>query len=287
MKEPSFTVHHEVDLRKTFPAWTSHMQVELLWIERGSMRLMLDNRSFPAETGDLLVIPPNKLHQLIFDGDGSFSTICLMIQASMKNELENAGFSGTLSFLGEAMERPILHPLDGQAEWMRLLFLQLEREKTAALPMSDNALVCLLGLTLIEVERLYDKPAPAEVEEVYDLPEISRIIKNVIQYIDRHYQEDIGLARIAQEFWLSPSYLSRQFKSNVGQNLTEFITLRRMRCAREMLRTGEKSVSEVAMEAGFNNVSYFNAVFKKLMGVTPSEYRRTGAKKERGISYEG
>src|SRR5699024_8451656 len=91
---------------------------------------------------------------------------------------------------------------------------------------------------------------------------------------NQNFQEDINLSRIAQEFWLNPSYLSRQFKYHVGINITEFITRQRLNFAKILLTITDKSISEIALEAGYNNISYFNTVFKNQVGITPGQYRK-------------
>lgn len=282
---PWFSVHLDNDARKLSPSWTSHEQAELQFVNRGTIRLMIGNKSYATEPGDILIIPPNKLHHIIPCGDGAFSVICVSIQAGIKSLLEEKGFSGGLSFLGDAAAQPVLRPQADEGAWFSALFLKLA-EESAGLSGSQDAMICIMRLILVEIERFYAK-SPGGVEEMeYDQPDVSRLIKNVIQYINRNFRQEIGLAQIAQEFWLNPSYLSRQFKSNVGMTITEFVTDRRVDCAKGMLHDRDMSISDIAMESGFNNISYFNAVFKKWTGLTPGDYRKQRQEKENRLPNE-
>ena len=68
-------------------------------------------------------------------------------------------------------------------------------------------------------------------------------------------------------------YFSKLFKRNVGQNLSEYINLRKLETAQKMLIETEKSIENIGYEVGFNHKSYFHRVFKRYFGVTPEEYR--------------
>ena len=73
---------------------------------------------------------------------------------------------------------------------------------------------------------------------------------------------------------MSPSYLSRQFKSKVGINITRFITERRIQAAQRLLITSDLDISEIADQLGFKSANYFYTVFKKIHGMSPREYRK-------------
>lgn len=77
----------------------------------------------------------------------------------------------------------------------------------------------------------------------------------------------------AKEIGVSGAYLSTLFKREVGQNLIEFINIRKMQMAKDLLEQG-KLVYEVSDLLGFENVTYFSKVFKKYEGVAPDSYRR-------------
>ena len=93
-------------------------------------------------------------------------------------------------------------------------------------------------------------------------------IELAIEYISQHYAEPISLETVAQVVGLNKSYLSRLFKIRTGDTLVNYINQCRIRKAAELLKS-----YEIAEMVGYNNVEYFNQVFKKVMGVSPREYR--------------
>ena len=113
----------------------------------------------------------------------------------------------------------------------------------------------------------------AEFLCVLDTSGCSEITKKAIAYIQRHYGEgSLGLDTVAEAFGYTASYLSRIFKKETGVNVVDYINEIRILTAQKMLSEGEKKVYEVAEEVGYNNYNHFSKTFKRITGVTPSQY---------------
>ena len=98
-------------------------------------------------------------------------------------------------------------------------------------------------------------------------------MRSIIDYIDEHIKEKVTLKDAAKDIGISGAYLSTVFKKEMGQNLTEYINIRKVQMAKEMLRSG-KLVYEVSELVGFENVTYFSKVFKKYTGISPDSFRK-------------
>ncbi len=92
-------------------------------------------------------------------------------------------------------------------------------------------------------------------------------------YLTRNFKDPVTLEMIARQVGLHPASLCRYFKKRTGQTVFEFLNGCRVRYACLMLVRSDLTISQVAFESGFNNLSYFNRVFRKSVGQTPSEYR--------------
>jgi len=93
------------------------------------------------------------------------------------------------------------------------------------------------------------------------------------ELIHRYYAEDISLQSVAGQINVHPSYLSRVFKQEKGENFISYLTRIRVERAKSLLDGGRWRVYEVADKVGYHNYTYFSKLFKKVVGVTPEEYR--------------
>lgn len=99
-------------------------------------------------------------------------------------------------------------------------------------------------------------------------------ISDIIDYIDKHYKSKLTLKMIADHFEINESYLSRMFKNETGKNLIYFINERKMKKALELLSEPHMMIKEASSMVGMDDQFYFNKVFKKFYGVSPSEFRK-------------
>jgi two-component system, response regulator YesN len=106
------------------------------------------------------------------------------------------------------------------------------------------------------------------------LKNYSSAIRRAIEYIRMNLNQDLSLDSISGSLNLNSYELSRQFKKETGKNITEYINNRRINEALYILENDNISITDVAFTVGFNDVNYFTKVFKKLKGITPSEYRK-------------
>lgn len=99
-------------------------------------------------------------------------------------------------------------------------------------------------------------------------------ISRVKSFLDEHYKEKLSLESVASHFFIDKNYLARLFKEQYGVTLVTYLQQVRITHAKRMLRFTNKSIEEIGLECGIGELNYFSRVFKKLEGVSPSEFRR-------------
>jgi len=99
-------------------------------------------------------------------------------------------------------------------------------------------------------------------------------VQKAADYIVKNSDRKITIDEVAQYVYLSPCYLSRIFKQNLGCTLMEYLTQVRVEKAKAMLRDPKYNITQVAEESGFEDPGYFTRVFKKIEGITPSRYKQ-------------
>lgn len=98
--------------------------------------------------------------------------------------------------------------------------------------------------------------------------------KEMITYIRQNYTREISLQEFGMQFHLSEKYISRYFKEHFHITLSQYINHLRLEHARQLLQESTAPVTEVALQSGYQNVSYFIRCFKKMYGVSPLKYRK-------------
>lgn len=101
----------------------------------------------------------------------------------------------------------------------------------------------------------------------------SALIRTCLDYIDFHYNSELSLASLAAMNYVSPPYLSTQFKKETGITVTDYINQTRIRQSLLLLNASHYSIGEIAAQCGFSDANYFTRTFKKLLGKTPTAYR--------------
>ena len=97
-------------------------------------------------------------------------------------------------------------------------------------------------------------------------------VEKSILYIDEHYKDDISLEQMSQLFGVSPYYFSKLFKAEMQINFLDYVTNLRINKAKDLLEIGDMTIKEIGVEVGYPDPNYFTRIFKKNVGVTPTEY---------------
>ena len=101
----------------------------------------------------------------------------------------------------------------------------------------------------------------------------SNYVWEAIKYLKESYREDLNIRKVADFLKISESYLSRLFKMETGYTFVEYLTNYRIKKAIELLREKSEKIYEVAALVGYSDSRYFSALFRKYVGVTPSEFK--------------
>ena len=124
---------------------------------------------------------------------------------------------------------------------------------------------------LMYLMRLYEKMIRNETVTTMK----NEMIDDLVKYITSNFGSDLSLDYLAEYVHLSPEYLSRYFKKCTGVNLSEFIAGTRIEKAKYRLRTSNCSINDVCEYCGYRSISNFQKAFKKAVGMSAGEYRKS------------
>ena len=103
---------------------------------------------------------------------------------------------------------------------------------------------------------------------------MTELISQVKDYIADHLDEELKRTDLAAMIYLHPDYLSHAFKDETGMSLSEYITRKRIDYAMMLLEKTNRSVSDIAAKCGYASLAYFTKTFKRIIGMSPKEYRK-------------
>lgn len=145
---------------------------------------------------------------------------------------------------------------------------ELEKIRKEYFDQIDQAPFCQDFLGILEelCQKLKEILVTQKGQDVY--------LKEILEYIQKHYKEELDLQSLAEIFNFNYSYLSAYFNAHMGEGFSEYLNRVRIEKACEYLKQREYSIAQISALTGYSDHSYFCRVFKKVTGKTPSEYRR-------------
>lgn len=143
----------------------------------------------------------------------------------------------------------------------------MKKTKNTFYPIPDKAQIDTLLRPLVIMCESYYSMHKAELIN-------NTLISKILQYINKNYTYNITMEKLSEKFNYSVSAISHQFKKETGVSLNKYIENLRMKSAKSLMLETDLQLTEIALSLGFCNVAYFSTLFKRHMGITPSEYRR-------------
>ncbi|WP_340024970.1 response regulator [Paenibacillus sp. FSL K6-1096] len=111
------------------------------------------------------------------------------------------------------------------------------------------------------------------VDSIKEVLESEGVVERAKRFIQENYTRELSREDVAASVYLTADYLAKVFKNGTGQSINEYLNGCRIRAAQQLLIESTASIGEIAMDTGFDTISYFSTVFKKLTGETPAAYR--------------
>lgn len=231
-------------------AWHSHeMAAFALTLQGSSTEAFAGNRFERTESG-IVLRPAGERHSDTFGAQGAK---CFLIEfrPSWNNEIPQ---------FGQTLHRPSLHPPGAitrlaqraYAEWL---------ENDAASKIGVQALVLEMVANLVREGAHCRSNPPAW-------------LRRIKQRLDDDVSETPSLTELAAVAGVHPTHLARHFRQHYGASIGEYVRARRVDAATQLLQQNRLSLTEIALAVGFSHHAHFTTVFKRLIGMTPSEFRR-------------
>lgn len=244
-----------------------HDYIELFFYVSGDADFILNDTYLHLHPGDVIVAPENVLHKPIIKSETRYERFYIGLPRACFTQMDRVGSPLAFALQGQSVIRP-----DAQGRATLLRYLNTMDEIIAR--DGEHGTVRVYA-ELLRLLYFLGNGARASAAETA-LPEegtLPSLIARALPYLDRHIGSINSVEELSHTLGVTPSYLSDLFSRSMKVPLKQYITAKKIALAKARLQEGE-SVTDTAFACGFCTVSHFIVVFKRVTGVTPSEYRR-------------
>lgn len=241
------------DNRSAFPGRTHyHDTWELYYLTSGNCRYFIQNTTYNLATGDVVVIPPGVIHNVIYDSS-THSRMLINCSADLVDPACVPCLTQVVHFSPDPMGA---RQIESLFENIRNEYAQ---QDAYCVPICHSHLTRLLVLLC----RNCNKNSR--------LTSGSPFVEDAVHFIHENFSGHLTLTETARHCAVSPEHLSRVFRRETGFGFNEYVNIYRLKQAESILKSGAfSSISQVAGLCGFSDSNYFSKAYRKMYGIPPS-----------------
>ena len=268
-KDDPFSTYHIENRGQSFQIpvhW--HDELEIIYVKSGFLTVSISGENYIGKPGDAFVVSPGNLH----------------FMGSQTGNVDYFTFLFPLKYISfrtdDILDDKLLEPLNSghliispeiedtvkeQCEQLVEIYGAKKEESQSKITAQIKTKIILLQFIL----ELWKKGFIVE----NDTSGKNTVEKEMVSYIQQNFTGKILLKEFGEQFHLSEKYISRYFKEHFHITISQYVTYLRLEHAKQLLQDTDIPVTEVAMQSGYQNVSYFIRSFKKTYGMSPLKYR--------------
>ena len=269
-KDDPFSTYHIKNEGRSFQIpvhW--HDEFEIIYVRSGFLTVSISGESYIGKTGDAFVVSPGNLH----------------LMGSQTGTVDYYTFLFPLKYISfrtdDMLDEKLLEPLNSGHlmicprvnDTAKELCEQLIKIYEAKNDESESKITTQVRTKIILLQFILEMWKKGFVIE-NDTSGRNTVEKEMVSYIQQNFTGKISLREFGEQFHLSEKYISRYFKEHFHITLSQYVTYLRLEHAKQLLQDTDIPVTDVAMQSGYQNVSYFIRSFQKAYAVSPLKYRK-------------
>lgn len=270
----SFEMYNAKGNQSTPPILHYHDALELNYVTAGGGINYIEDKVYHMKAGELYLINNLEHHIAVSDGTLQMKVVVFHPDLLWQNTADNINllfpfyssssrFSNQVSLNQAGMEK--IHEI----------FEELEEEWNNR----ENGYKFIIKAKLMELTGILYRHLNSQdtLQSTFSYQSSYEKIRPSIDYINKYYHTDLSLDVLAGRSCMSKAYFCTYFKKVTRMTLWEYVELIRINHAQLAIITSTESITDICYKCGFNSISTFNSVFKKITGMTPSQYRKNAA----------
>ena len=269
-KDDPFSTYHIENAGRSFQIpvhW--HDEFEIIYVRSGFLTVSISGESYIGKTGEAFVVSPGNLH----------------LMGSQSGTVDYYTFLFPLKYISfrtdDMLDEKLLEPLNSGhlmicprvKDTAKELCEQLIEIYMAKKDESESKIATQVRTKIILLQFILEMWKKGFVIE-NDTSGRNTVEKEMVSYIQQNFTGKISLREFGEQFHLSEKYISRYFKEHFHITLSQYVTYLRLEHAKQLLQDTDIPVTDVAMQSGYQNVSYFIRSYQKAYAVSPLKYRK-------------
>lgn len=246
---------------------------ELVYVHSGMGSFFIDRTIYEMRRGDLFIIPGSTIHQAFPDKDDPVTSTAVFFSPEL---VRQSSLGESFSYLqcfdscssNHAYKLECPAALGSQLEDK---LTAIQSELTGQPPGYRHSIVLYVQYLLLLIHREQSAGSSGSRSPFVG----PNWMRQSLLYIDGHYCEQISLSSLSRLASVSSAHFSRVFKQLTGMSVTDYINVKRVIRAKELLLHTDDSISSIAPACGFDSMPHFHRKFKQIVGLTPSHFRHT------------
>ncbi len=272
---PLHIYSHEVPITYESEYHHWHEEIEILYVESGSLKISIDMITHTLNTGEFIFVNSEKLHSghSIKNIDSIHHAIVFnlnLLNSSIYDHCQNKYID---PILNKSLLFPTMvdntHKIYSSIATCLLNIIKIYSTKNSGWELFIKADLLKIIAHLAEENLFIKKDNSEHSDKNYKI----ELIKKTLNYIHSNYQNKIYNEDLATHINMNASYFCRFFKGIIGKTPVDYINYYRIEQAAKLLQTTDKKIMEICFQVGFDNFSYFIKKFKEYKGCTPNHYR--------------
>ena len=252
--------------------WHDYLEISL--VRRGSGVYEIEDRMFPVRPGDLVIVNGTERHRVRFEDSDPLYETSIHFDPRLLWSKGDLPFDFELARLfGKGVGFVNLPSFD-ESGVLYHLYAEIVEEYLRIAPFHEIVIQAKLLLFVAELLRAKATFSLGERQENRRRSNIERL-ERILAFLEANQQGELTLRSVAERFFMNPTYFSEYFKKNVGVGFAEYLARMRIETAIRKLAEGRSTLTEIALQCGFNSLSSFYGAFRRIVGMNPSAFLKS------------
>lgn len=252
----------------------------LLFIDYGELKVTIDDKIFQLKEGQAFLIPPRTNYS--FHTKDSAVNVLLISFIAENNSMLQTTYQQAITL--EHLHRNLFAQIMTES---KNVFLQVttnvfqisDNQRLPNSPMGAEELIYIYLAQLIifmarshqTTEKETETPSTSLIKKHFGKKEIDKIIT----YMENNLDKNFSIAEFSEHFFVSPSYLKKNFKKETGYSVINFYRILKMERAKQWIREDQMNFTEIACQLSYDTIHHFSNSFKKYTGLSPTAYKNS------------